>query len=184
LAQYVAAQQSVSADGARAPPLNRTVREKTPVLEGEYLMKRHPFLSVILVISLLPISAFAGEAANELGVCLADSLTGKERKALARWIFFGMAAHPEIRPYTEVSDQAIDDLDKLVGELVTRLMTSDCPQQARAAVKDEGSAAIEYAFGLVGQVAMQELMMNQEVSQTLGGFEKYVDQEAIQSLYE
>jgi hypothetical protein len=150
----------------------------------ENFMMRRTLLCVILMISLLPISAFAGEAANELGVCLADSLTGKERKTLARWIFIGMAAHPEMSPYTDVPDQAVDEIDKLVGELVTRLMTSDCPQQARTAVKDEGSAAIEYAFGLVGQVAMQELMMNQEVSQTLGGFEKYLDQQAIQSLYE
>jgi hypothetical protein len=147
-------------------------------------MKRHMLLCVILATSLLPISAYCGEAAEELGVCLSDSLTGKERKTLARWIFIGMAAHPEMKPYTNVPDQAVDEIDQLVGELVTRLMTSDCPQQARKAVKDEGSAAIEYAFGLVGQVAMQELMMNQEVSQTLGAFEKYLDQEAIQSLYE
>lgn len=149
-----------------------------------YRMKRHGFLCAILVMSLLPIGAYAGEAADELGVCLADSLNGKERKILARWIFFGMAAHPEMSPYTDVPDQAIDEIDQLVGELLTRLMTVDCPQQARTAVKEEGNIAIETAFELVGKVAMQELMTNRDVGLTLGGFEKYVDQEKINSLWE
>lgn len=147
-------------------------------------MKRPSFLCTIFVISLLPVGAFAGEAADELGVCLSDSLTGKERKTLARWIFFGMAAHPEISPYTDIPDQAIHEMDQVVGKLLTRLMTIDCPEQARTAVKVEGNIAIETAFELVGKVAMLELMTNQDVGLTLGGFEKHIDRGKINSLFE
>ena len=147
-------------------------------------MKRRYFLCAVLVISLLPVGAYAGEAADELGVCLSDSLTGKERKTLARWIFFGMAAHPEISPYTDIPEQAVYEMDQVVGKLLTRLMTIDCPEQARTAVNQEGNYAIEAAFEMVGRVAMMELMTNQDVSQTLGGFEKYIDREKINDLFE
>ena len=143
--------------------------------------------SIFLTISLLfgtmfSLSIYAGPATNEFGVCLTDSLTGKERKNLAKWIYFAIAAHPEITQYSKITESSRDDTNQYVGKLVTRLMTDDCPKQASAAIKEGGSKAIEHAFGLVGQVAMQELMADKNVSGSISGFEKYLDQEKIAEL--
>ena len=125
----------------------------------------------------------ASEEALQLGTCLTDSLNGKERKNLAKWIFLGMSSHSLIKPYSNVSESDFDHSNKFVGELVTRLLTEDCPEQAKAAVKVNGAAAFEQAFEIVGQVAMQELMTEPSVGQSLGAFEKYLDQEKINNVF-
>lgn len=137
---------------------------------------------VIVIGLLFSFGVYAGPATNTLGVCLTDSLTGKERKVLAKWIFFAIAAHPEISSYSNVTDNSQDETNQFVGGLITRLMTEDCPSQAKAALKEDGSVAFEQAFGMVGQVAMQELMADQNVARSISGFEKYVDQAKISAL--
>ncbi len=139
-------------------------------------MRKSILLIAVMIACLLSSSVQAGRAANILGVCLTDSMTGRERKNLAKWIFFAIAAHPEIKSYSRVTETDQDQTNQLVGKLITRLMTEDCPAQAKAALKKDGAAALEQAFGLVGQVAMQELMTDNAVSQSISGFENYLDQ--------
>jgi len=75
--------------------------------------------SIILMLSIaISPPAMSEGAANQLGGCMVDSLNGKERKELAKWIFFAIAAHPEIRSYTSISSEDINTSDKVVGELI------------------------------------------------------------------
>ena len=121
-------------------------------------MQKYLFIIAVFIISLMPTNMHAEQATNELGVCFTDSLTGKERKILAKWIFFAISAHPEISPYLNATVQTKDEINKSVGKLVTRLLAEDCPRQTKAALKKDGSLAMQTAFGLVGQAAIQELM--------------------------
>ena len=57
--------------------------------------------NIILSISLLfalisPSALYANTETAIFANCLVDALNGKERKQLAKWIFFGIAAHPTI----------------------------------------------------------------------------------------
>ena len=132
------------------------------------------FMACVALIN--PGTSFADQSAHQLGVCLTDALNGKERKLLAKWIFLGMSSHSVIKPYSNASEKDIEDSSRFVGNLVTRLMTEDCPDQTKAAYEESGAQALEHAFGIVGQVAMQELMTEPSVSEALGAFEKYMDQ--------
>lgn len=125
-------------------------------------------------------SAFATESA--LGPCMVDSMTGKERKEMAQWIFFAIAAHPEIKEYSKISEAVKNKADEHMANLVTRLLTEDCITQAKTAYKQEGQAAIVGAFELVGKVAMQELMMSKDVSNSIGAYAKYLDQEKLKKI--
>jgi hypothetical protein len=145
-------------------------------------MKKYTLL-VLLLSNLFAFgTSHANQSALQLGTCLTDSLNGKERKNLAKWIFLGMSSHNAIKPYSKVLESDFDESDKYIGTLITRLMTEDCPQQAKAAFQENGSVAIEGAFRIVGEVAMQELMTDQKVSQALGRFEKYVDQQKMSEI--
>ena len=73
-------------------------------------------------------------------------------------------------------------MDKYVGELITRLITKDCNEISNKAL-EEDSSAFEYAFSIVGQVAMQELMTESSVSESLGAFEKYLDLEEFEAAF-
>jgi len=132
---------------------------------------------VVSFAALLALPAAAGQYTDALGACLADNTTGKERKELAKWIFMGMAAHPDMQGLSNVTATARDETDRFVGE--TRLITQNCVGQTQAAVKNEGTAALKGAFGTLGQLAMQELMTNSAVASSLSGWEKYLDHEKL-----
>jgi hypothetical protein len=121
---------------------------------------------------------FSGSPASELGGCLVESLNGKERKELAKWIFFAMAAHPEMKSYSSASDKDIQETDEFVGKLITRLLTVNCPRDLQKAYKADPSA-IQKAFELVGKVAMRELMTDQNVTKSISNYVRYIDEEKI-----
>ena len=133
---------------------------------------------VLAVCVCVAIPAYSASPVDELGVCLVDSLNGKERKALAKWIFFAIAAHPEIMSYSNATGEDIRESDKYIGKLITRLLTVNCPNELRKA-NDADPMAIQQSFELVGKVAMQELMTDQHVMQAITGYANYVDREKL-----
>lgn len=141
-------------------------------------MKTALKLIILSASMLLTIPAVAATPANELGGCLVDALNGKERKNLAKWIFFSIAAHPEIKTFANVTAQDIKASDEFVGKLVTRLLTVNCPDDLRKANASD-PMAVQKAFELVGQVAMQELMANQDVLKAITNYANYADKEKI-----
>jgi hypothetical protein len=125
--------------------------------------------------------AMAQSPTNVFASCMVDTLSGKERKSLAKWIFFSIAAHPEIKSYSKASGQDIKESDQYVGKLITRLLTVSCPEELKKANKSD-PLAVQKAFELVGQVAMQELMTNQDVMKTLSNYAQYADTEKIKKI--
>lgn len=92
-----------------------------------------------------------------------------------------MAAHPEIKQYGSPDlVSASEETHKTMAATFTRLLADSCPAQTQAAFKQGGSKAIEVAFQTLGQLAMQELMSNQDVSASMGKFEKLLDQTKLQ----
>lgn len=142
----------------------------------------HLVLAVVMsAVLILPTPVNANDEINKFAGCLVDNLNGKERKLLAKWIFFAMAAHPEITDYASVTDKQVDDAHKDIGSLINRLMIENCPTELKAA-NNANPQAIEKAFEFVGQVAMQELLTNQEVTNTLVGYIKYTDETKIREI--
>jgi len=120
----------------------------------------------------------ADSPTNVLATCLVDHQNGMERKNLAKWIFFSIAAHPEIKTYSNASAKDIRESDQYVGKLITRLLTVNCPAELRNA-NSADTQAIEKSFELVGQVAMAEIMQNQEVNKAITNYSHYADMEKI-----
>jgi hypothetical protein len=119
--------------------------------------------------------------------CLSDSTSGKDRKLLARWIFFAMAAHPELKSLSAASAKAQEDTSRDFAALVTRLMTVDCKAQMRALFAgngDDASAGMKVAFSHLGQVAMRELMDNKDVEATISQFAQFIDEKQLKSAFQ
>jgi len=140
------------------------------------------FIVLILTTFLVsPVAVFADAANNSFGSCMVDNLNGKERKQLAKWIFFAIAAHPEIKIYSNVSQKDVDSSDKYIGALITRLLTVDCPSQMKATYRID-PRAYEKAFELVGKMAMQELMSNKNVTKAITNYIQFADMEKLNKL--
>lgn len=141
------------------------------------------FLAIIGSAITIP-SAVAGSATDALSICLADNTTGKDRKDLARWVWIGMSAHPEIKSLANVPDTKRDELDRLLASMFTRLITEDCRLQAKEAIKKEGNESFEAAFGAFGKLAMKELMTDSSVNASFTRFTKYIDEKKVNSALE
>lgn len=142
-----------------------------------------PLLPALLLslFAALPLPALAGPKADALAACLGDNTTGKDRKDLARWIFVAMSAHPDIQDLAKPSEAIRNGADQTMGQLVTTLLAERCTLQTREVMQQEGSAGMFNAFRVLGELAMKELMSNPEVAQSLGGYERYLDQPKLKT---
>jgi len=122
-----------------------------------------------------PLAHSAGADTQALTTCVTDHTNGKERKELIRWVFLAISAHPEIQDFVTVNAATKHGADAYVASLVTRLMAEDCAKELSAAYKSDGTDSIRVAFGTLGELAMRELMTNPNVSQSLNGMQKLID---------
>jgi hypothetical protein len=136
---------------------------------------------IVIAFCLVASPVYSDEVTDKLGGCMVDALNGKERKQLAKWIFFAIAAHPEIKSYSNATPQNIAETDEVVGKLITRLLTNDCPEELKAANRTN-PMALQQSFELVGQVAMQELLNDQSVIKAITNYVQYTDLEKINML--
>jgi hypothetical protein len=144
-----------------------------------------PMMLVALALAVSPAPS-AAEPTASLQKCLADNTTGRDRKDLAKWVFLSMAAHPEIRQYAAADmTAAVDESSRTMGALVTRLITDSCATEAKAVLGAGGSPAVSFqvAFRSLGELAMQELMADKSVTQSMGLFQRYLDQKRIADLF-
>jgi hypothetical protein len=140
---------------------------------------------LIVVAVLLAVSAPAqAQSVDALRTCLMDSTSGKDRKDLVKWIFFAMAAHPELKQYAAANAAtAADEGSKRMGALVSRLLTDACAKETKAVMKSgEASRSMEVAFEGLGKIAMQELMTDKAVQDSMGVFMRYFDQQRMNDL--
>ena len=140
-------------------------------------------IAVALMVSAVGTSgAMAATAVEALGACLADNTTGKDRKDMARWVFVGMATHPEIKSLSSATDADRVEMDKRLAALFSRLITENCPAQAKKAMEEGGTQGFGVAFSLIGQLAMQELMSDKSVAASFANFAQYLDKSKIEAV--
>jgi hypothetical protein len=140
------------------------------------------FTLALLLLCCGPVAAQTNT--QQLSQCLAETTSGKDRKDLARWVFFAMASHPEIKQFTTPSAAGAEaETNKTMADLFTRLLADSCMRQAQAAFKEGGAKAIEIAFQTLGQLAMQELMTNPDVNASMARFEKSLDQSKLSKVF-
>ncbi len=139
-------------------------------------------LARLIVISCLAIFSVGVSAdTKRLGTCLVDSVNGRERKVLVKWIFLSITAHPELEQYTKIESGDKERSDKETGALITRLFVKNCSAEIRAAKKVDPKAS-EKAYEFLWQVAMQELMSNQNVMAGFSSYLKYADKNGLNAI--
>jgi hypothetical protein len=134
------------------------------------------FLTIIVTAT----SAYAGPFTDEMSKCLVRSTSEADKTLLIKWIFAAMATHPDVKSLSAVTPEKGEQLNKETAKLVMRLLTQSCKSETRQAVDFEGDETLKASFGILGQVAMQGLMTNAEVSKYFSGFEKHLDAKELQ----
>lgn len=140
-----------------------------------------------MIIAMLALAANVAHAQapnSPLASCLADNTSGKDRKELARWVFLAMSVHPEIQQFASPNAAAAQSAsNKYMADTVTRLITVSCVAETRAAFKQGGGNAVQMAFQTLGQLAMQEIMTDPKVGETMGAFERHLDHNRFREVF-
>lgn len=137
---------------------------------------------VVVALAALSLPSFAQSETDALSRCIADNTTGKDRRDLAKWLFIAMAAHPDMKSISNVPAPVADDTTRVAGSMFTRLLADACPNEVRAAIKSGGPVAIQAAFQVLGQLAMQELMTNRDVTAAMSMLDRYLDKQKLATL--
>ena len=137
----------------------------------------------------------AGPASDALGKCLVDSSTAAEKTTLVRWMFGMLSLHPDLAQVSSISGEqreAIskamatavqrEAISKAMATAVQRLLTEACATQARDVIRNEGLAAFERSFAVLGQAAARNLFGDPKVQAGLGEMTKYLDQKKLSEL--
>lgn len=142
------------------------------------------FLLSLTYVALLstPLNASAQDLTNDLGTCFVDSLSGKDRKELVKWMYFSISAHPEVQAYSNISEESLVTAEKKFAALVTRLLTEDCSNEARTAQRSDPQA-LKKAFELIVKVPLKDILVNKGVRATISNYSKHVDQEKIKAVF-
>jgi hypothetical protein len=143
------------------------------------------FAAAMLLVTVqivIPMETHAGPYTDALSKCLVDSTSKRDREDLVRWMFSAASLHPAVAPISVVSDEQLDSVNKVIADLVVRLLTETCRPETEEALLYEGKSTIEASFAVLGQVAGQELFSSVEVSAGLAGLEKHMDKEKLGSL--
>ena len=146
-------------------------------------MQRHVArsLAVSVVLCCLSTVAHAGPYADDMAKCLVKSASEADRLALIKWIYAGLSLHPEVEPMAKISEEQRTQINKATGELFQRLLTEACLAETKQAIKYVGPAVMQYAFQILGQSSMAELVTAPKVRQGMNGFTKYLDEKKVRS---
>lgn len=137
------------------------------------------FLTISAMLAMSP-AAKAGPYADDLARCLVESTTPDDRTALVKWMFSAAAAHPAVTSLVQVTEQQLDQANRVAAGLFTRLLTDSCKPAVQTALKYEGQVVLQQAFQVLGQVAGQELFTSPEVTRAMAGLERHLDEQDLQ----
>ncbi|MGH0029295.1 MAG: hypothetical protein ACQGVC_05865 [Myxococcota bacterium] len=144
-------------------------------------MRKTALLISVLMSAFATHGARAGIYTDDLSRCMVESTTEGDRTELVKWMFAAASAHPAVGPLANVSADQISTANRTMADLLTRLLTRDCLEQASKAFQFEGAAAISASMQVLGQVAGQQLFSDPSVSQAIADLDAHFDADAVKS---
>jgi hypothetical protein len=139
---------------------------------------------VILLAAGLLISsaAQAGQYSDALSTCLVGKSTMDDHVVLVQWMFAAMSKHPAIASMASVPEDKVEAANAHMATLFTKLLTETCRDEAKLAIKNEGSIALNQAFAALGQEAGKEIFIDPNVMQDMASMSKYLDSKKLEEL--
>jgi hypothetical protein len=137
---------------------------------------------IFLIVSLGCVETRAGVYTDELSKCLVESTNSEDRLTLIRWLFVAIAQHPAVASLANAKPADVEKSSAAAGKLFTRLLAETCGGPAGKALKYEGPLAIQSSFQVLGQVAMSDLVRNEQVAKTMSDLSKHLDTKKLDAL--
>ena len=119
--------------------------------------------------------SMASTAVDQLSDCLVKSTTATDKTAVLQWTFVALSTHPDLKQFSQVTEDQKTALDKNVAQVLQRILVEQCSAQTKAVIQADGIQAVGESFQQLGQITGDEIVKNTEVKQQLNGLLRYVD---------
>jgi hypothetical protein len=123
-----------------------------------------------LLLAMLSGPATAGVYSDDLGKCLVSHTGEQDHIVLVKWMFAALSVHPAVQPLVAITAEQRTASNQGMVLLVSRLLGDECRKEALAALKYEGTIAVQVSFNLLGQVASRDLGVQADVKKAFGEF--------------
>ena len=145
-------------------------------------MKKFTSYLFIILIS-FNIDSFAGPFTDDFAKCLVTKTTAQEKTDLVKWIYVTISFHPQLSQMSNLTAEDVEMANIRVADYMTNVFAYKCNDELNQAIKYEGEESVFYAFELLGELAMGELMQDQGVTAASELFIQYVDLSIFAELF-
>ena len=114
--------------------------------------------------------------------CLVDSTSKKDKIVFVNWMFNVISVNPNIKNIS-IAKKERDIYHKKVARLFMRLLTQDCKNELKEAIRYEGDYALFNAFKLLGEVSSRELLNDKVVQKESIKYMKYIDLDELKKAF-
>ena len=119
--------------------------------------------------------AMAGPTVDQLSDCLVKATTAADKTTVLQWTFTALAAHPDLKSFSNVTPEQKNQLDQKLAQVLQRVIVEQCSAQTKAVIQADGIQAVGESFQQLGRITGEEIVKNTEVKQQLNGLLRYVD---------
>ncbi len=119
--------------------------------------------------------AMAGPTVDQLSDCLVKATTAADKTTVLQWTFTALAAHPDLKTFSNVTSEQKNQLDQKLAQVLQRVIVEQCSTQTKAVIQAEGIQAVGEAFQQLGQRAGEDIVKDPAVRQQLQGTLRYID---------
>ena len=111
----------------------------------------HLSRSVIMAAAVLGTTqvAMAGSAVDQLSDCLVKATTAADKTTVLQWTFTALAAHPDLKSFSNVTPEQKNQLDQKLAQVLQRVIVEQCSAQTKAVIQAEGDSSSWRGFSAV-----------------------------------
>ncbi len=139
------------------------------------------YISLILIF--FNLNSFAGPFTDDFAKCLVTKTTAQEKTDLVKWIYVTISFHPQLSQLSNLTAEDVEMANIRVADYMTNVFAYKCNDELNQAIKYEGEESVFYAFELLGELAMGELMQDKGVTAASELFIQYVDLSIFAELF-
>ena len=139
------------------------------------------YLFIILIS--FNLNSVAGPFTDDFAKCLVTKTTAQEKTDLVKWIYVTISFHPQLSQMSNLTAEDVEMANIRVADYMTNVFAYKCNDELNQAIKYEGEESVFYAFELLGELAMGELMQDQGVTAASELFIQYVDLSIFAELF-
>ena len=129
------------------------------------------------------LNTVAGPYTDDFAKCLVTKTTAQEKTDLVKWIYVTISFHPQLSQMSNLTAEDVEMANIRVADYMTNVFAYKCNDELNQAIKYEGEESVFYAFELLGELAMGELMQDQGVTAASELFIQYVDLSIFAELF-